>query len=325
MLAYHTCIDAAVHVRSDELRETAVSFELVRGRVMDILALRFHDTAIAFARGSKLRPEGRAPYLHILSWLSKSDEWSINVARQSDHYPELKGSVTQVATKGYLMQHIQTAKGVEDVLHYDEVNHILTVQDPQFVFYIRNLSWPRFAEEVGYLSLEFRAKYDFALSFAGPERAIAAGLADALREREFEVFYDRYEQHRMLAADLEDYLRPIYNSDASLVVCIIGPEYPKRVWTRFESDQFKERFKYGEVIPVLLATVDLGVFDMSATIGRIDWEPAKEQGPQIQNAADLLTMKLREVRERAEARKRPEAPPAQPPANKQIVRTPITW
>ena len=49
-----------------------------------------------------------------------------------------------------------------------------------------------------------------------------------------EVFYDQNEQHRILAEDVEEYLAPIYASDALLVVCILGPEYPKRIWTKFQ-------------------------------------------------------------------------------------------
>jgi hypothetical protein len=42
------------------------------------LARQFKEAALTFARGSKLRREGRAPYLHILRWLADSDEWSLD-------------------------------------------------------------------------------------------------------------------------------------------------------------------------------------------------------------------------------------------------------
>jgi hypothetical protein len=53
--------------------------------------------------------------------------------------------------------------------------------------------------------------------------ALFAGLA----ERELEVFYDKNEQHRMLAQDVEEYLRPIYQSEAQFVVVLLGRDYPK--------------------------------------------------------------------------------------------------
>jgi len=177
------------------------------------------------------------------------------------------------------------------------------------VFYIRNLSWAQFAEEIGFLSLEFPSRYDFALSFAGADRDIAEALFHALQEGELEVFYDRNEQHRILAQDVEEYLKPIYASDAQLVVCILGPDYPKRVWTKFESDQFKQRFKSGEVIPILLSTAPLGVFDSATKVGYIGWDRSRDFDDQLRYATEMLIRKCAEVRTRKKAKTEPGAPP----------------
>ncbi len=298
MLSYHTCIRANILRTVTEPLETKESYESVRSHVMATLARSFHETAITFARGSKLRREGRAPYLHLLYWLSQSKNWYINCDREVDHHPEQRGSVSQVVTKGYLADAVASSGDIQRVLHYDSSSKLLIVQDPQFVFYIRNLSWPRFAEEVGYISLEFASRYDFALSFAGSDRDIAEALFRQLQEHEFEIFYDKNEQHRILAEDVEEYLAPIYSSDAQLVICILGPDYPKRVWTKFESEQFKERFKTGEVIPIVLSTAPLGVFDSASRVGHIRWDRAADFGSQLQAAVDLLVSKCAEMRKR---------------------------
>ena len=298
MLAYYTCLKAGILEQCDARVETHESYELIKGQVLSSLARSFHDTAIQFARGTRLRREGRAPYLHLLYWLGQNDSWSLNVDREADHHPELRGSVSQVVTKGYLSEHITNSDNISSVLHFDSTNQILTVQDPQFVFYIRNLSWSRFAEEIGYLSIEFPSRYDFALSFAGSDRDIAEALFKELQENEFEVFYDKNEQHRILAEDVEDYLRPIYNSDAQLVICILGPDYPRRIWTKFESEQFKQRFKTGEVIPIVLSNVDLGVFDAAAKVGYIPWDRTEHLDTQVCSTVDVLRRKVGEIRKR---------------------------
>lgn len=303
MLAYHTCIRSNVLKTAVDRAITSESYESVKAQVMTSLARSFHDTSIAFARGTKLRREGRAPYLHLLYWLSQSKNWSINVDREADRHPEQRGSVSQVVTKGFLADLIRLSSDIQRVLHFDSTSNTLVAQDPQFVFYIRNLSWPQFAEEVGFLSMEFPSRYDFALSFAGADRDIAEALFNALEERELEVFYDRNEQHRILAADVEEYLAPIYSSDAQLVVCILGPDYPERVWTKFESAQFKQRFKSGEVVPVVLSTFPLGVFDSASQVGHIKWDRAGEFDAQLVTAADLLIRKCVDIR----ARKKREA------------------
>lgn len=298
MLAYHTCIRGNVLRTSSEHADTSESYESIKAMVMDSLARSFHDTTISFARGSKLRREGRAPYLHLLYWLSQSKNWSINVDREADRHPEQRGSVSQVVSKGFLAALIKSSEDIERVLHFDETSHILVVQDPQFVFYIRNLSWPHLTEEVGFLSMDFPGRCDFALSFAGSDRAIAEALFEALVVHEVEVFYDHNEQHRILGEDVEEYLAPIYSSDASLVICILGPDYPKRIWTKFESKQFKQRFKSGEVIPIVLDTANLSVFDLAAEVGHIKWNTLADLNAQVTAVAELLIQKCGEIRSR---------------------------
>lgn len=298
MLAYHTCLRSNILEECDKKSATAESFEAVKAQVMEALARTFHDTAIAFARGSKLRREGRAPYLHLLYWVSQSNSWSINVHREADRHPQQRGSVTQVATKGFLNDLVSASKDIQSVIHYDPANFTLVVQDPQFVFYIRNLSWSRFAQEIGYISIEFPSQYDFALSFAGSDRDIAEAIFNELSERELEVFYDKNEQHRILAEDVEEYLSPIYASDAALVICILGPEYPKRIWTKFESEQFKKRFRSGEVIPIVLSTSPIGMFDDAAKVGHYGWNREGDFNEQLKEVAELFVGKCREIRSR---------------------------
>lgn len=305
MLAYETCLRSKMLGTQEISRETSESYEAVLAQVMTTLRRSFHETTIAFARGSKLRREGRAPYLHLLHWLSQSTNWTINVEREAGLHPAQRGSVTQVVTKDFLKDLIAGNENIQRVLHYDGVT--LVVQDPQFIFYIRNLSWSQFAEEVGFLTLEFPSRYDFALSFAGSDRDIAENLFKALEEEELEVFYDRNEQHRIIAEDLEEYLAPIYNSDAQIVVCILGPDYPKRVWTKFESEQFKKRFGQGEVVPIVINNALLGVFDEASKVGHVSWDRKSDFKGQVKSVVDMLKKKCVEIRERRRLEKAEKA------------------
>lgn len=307
MLAYNTCLRAKVLERQDQTKTTAESYHAVKAQVMDRLKRTFHSTAIAFARGSKLRPEGRAPYLHLLFWLSQSQSWSINGALEADHHPAQRGSVSQVVTKGYLAELVRSSEPIREVLHYDAASTTLVVQDPQFVFYLRNLSWHGFAEEVGFLSIDFPTKYDFALSFAGEDRDIAEALFKTLQDHELEVFYDVNEQHRILALDVEEYLAPIYASEAQYVVCVLGPAYPKKVWTKFEAAHFEQRFKTGGVIPIVLTSAPLGVFDIAASVGYLGWDRAKDLDVQVRAIADVLIRKCADDRRAAASQQRQAA------------------
>lgn len=296
MLAYHTCLDADVSASQPTRTQTKISFPDVKARVFETLARRFQTRTQEFSKGSRLRREGRAPYLHLLYWLGTSDEWTLSLDKAQVRYPDFKGSLTQIVEKDYLVDLLRTVPGIADVVHYEVRNHLLTVEDPQFVFYLRNIAWTRFAEDVGYLGINFPSRYDFALSFAGSERNVAEAIFVNLGEREIEVFYDKNEQHRILAEDMEDYLRPIYQSDAQFVVVLLSKEYPKRIWTKFESQQFKERFKKSGVIPIWFSDAPPGTFDESSRVGGMIYDVRGDLHLQVAAICETLAKRMTDSR-----------------------------
>jgi hypothetical protein len=178
---------------------------------------------------------------------------------------------------------------------------LLTTEDPKFLYFIRHLIWSKFARQVGYFSIDFDSKYDFALSFAGENRTLAEALSVELAAREISVFYDKNEQHRILANDVEEYLAPIYRSESKFVVVLLSKEYPKKIWTKFESDQFKQRFGENSVIPVWYTDAAPGMFDESRRVGGMTFDPAGDVSIQIQQIVETLSAKLAEDRQ-AESR-----------------------
>ena len=296
MLAYHTCLDAGVLTTRASRIQTTISFPEVKARVFETLSRRFQARTQEFAKGSRLRREGRAPYLHLLYWLGTSDEWTLSLDKAQVRYPDFKGSLTQIIEKDYLVSLLSTVPQIGEVVHYEERNHLLTVEDPQFVFYLRNIAWDRFAQDVGYLGINFPSRYDFALSFAGSERRIAEAFFANLSDREVEVFYDKNEQHRILAEDVEDYLRPIYQSDAQFVVVLLSKEYPKRIWTKFESQQFKDRFKKGGVIPIWFSDAPQGIFDESSRVGGMTYDVDGDMHTQIATMCETLAKRMTDSR-----------------------------
>ncbi len=114
------------------------------------------------------------------------------------------------------------------LIHFDRRTGLLTTEDPKFLYFVRHIIWSKFAKQVGYFSIEFKSDYDYALSFAGEERNIAELFFKSLEEREISVFYDKNEQHRILANDVEQYLAPIYRSEARFVLPLLSKNYPKK-------------------------------------------------------------------------------------------------
>jgi hypothetical protein len=294
MLAHETCLKAGILERNDSTRDTYISIEVVKQSVYERLSLSFSDIVKTFIIGPKLRREGRAPYLHILRWLADSDAWSISLKEEVRKHPEASGSVGQVVEKGYLKKFVEAHPEFQDVLNYDDSTNILTVEDPQFIFFIRNIIWYKLVQQLGFKNLNFESKYDFALSFAGNERDLAQKIFNGLNDQEFSVFYDTNEQHRILAENIEDYLAPIYRSEAKYVICLLSSSYPSRIWTKFESDQFKERFGEHSVIPIRFQDALPGMLDEAAKVCGISFDSSKEMDSQVEAIVQLLTKKLGE-------------------------------
>lgn len=264
---------------------------------MTDLSRVFEVKAREFAIGSRLRSSGRAPYFHLLYWLSESKDWTIRMADIYLKYPTHKASISQVADKGFLYKLINNSEKIKSVIHYDEYSKVLTVEDPKFMFYLQNLDWTDFVKRIGFSKINFDKKYDFALSFAGEVRSIVAELAILLfEEHECSVFYDFNEQHKIIGEDLTDYFEPIYKSDAEFIIVFLDRNYPRKLWTNFESDKFKERFGEHAVIPIIFKGCEPTQFDKLANIGYLSFDPEKEQSEQIKSIADIIVKKLDEKR-----------------------------
>ncbi len=296
LLAHKLCLLSRITETVSPKATVSTSLAVVVEDVMVELARQFKEATLVFARGSKLRKEGRAPYLHILRWLSEAEEWSLDLSEAMRANPQLQASIGQVIEKGHLealLHHPEKAPILTPYFHYEPSTTVLSVEDPKLIFYLKNVVWRAFTRQVGFKTDFFPGKYDFALSFAGVNRDLAERLANRLTEREVSVFYDLNEQHNILARNVEDYLAPIYRSEAQYVIAIQSPEYPTRIWTKFESDQFKERFGTNSVIPIRLSTVKPGAFGQDDAVGRIDFNVEGDENAQLDRIADVLCERLK--------------------------------
>ena len=299
LLAYDVCLRSGIHETQNDTYEIEVSFELVKAEVWKRLARTFESRCERFCRGNGHNPGGRAPYLHVLRWLAQEKEWTLYLREAIKRNSSLKGSVLQIVEKDFLRRLIDGDSEISAVLHYNLSNEpLLTVEDPQFMFFIRNISWDTFSKQLGFVDASFPHRYDFALSFAGTDRVMAESLFNALTAREILVFYDKNEQHRIIAEDIEEYLAPIYKSEAQFVVCLLGPDYPNRIWTKIESDAFKGRFMKNAVIPIWFDSAPPGIFDASKKVGGLSFSYKADLGEQTNAFAETLAKKLFDSRQR---------------------------
>ena len=294
MLCRELCLSEGIDEHQDEHAQATAPYSSVKHRVMDQQERRFGDTCRSFARGPRFRPSGRANYLLLLKWLAESDRWDIALRDEIARHPEHRRSVGQVVDKGWLASHA-AADDISEVLHYDPDGKILSVEDPQFVFYLRNLDWQTFPRDVGFDNVELEHEYDFALSFAGEDRPLADALNEQLEADDYVVFYDLNEQARIVGEDVEKFLAPIYASDSRFVIAVLGRQYGEKRWTIFESDQFKSRFDDGHVIPIWEKEALPSAFDETRNIGYLTFDGTADPHVEAARLAEVIKEKHTQV------------------------------
>ena len=115
-------------------------------------------------------------------------------------------------------------------------------------------------------------EYDVAISFAGEDRAIAQKLAKLLYKCQFVVFYDDYEQARLLGKTLTEHFVDVYMNRARFCVVLVSASYKKKRWDRLEWKAIQARAwsrpddEY--ILPIRLDDTDLP--GLLPTIGYLD-------------------------------------------------------
>lgn len=113
--------------------------------------------------------------------------------------------------------------------------------------------------------------YDVALSFAGEERKYVRQVATYLRAHGIRIFYDEFEQVRLVGRDLVADLDRIYRKESLCVVMFISEAYKAKKWTRheFRSAMAAAIERLAEfVIPVRFDQAELD--GLQPTIGYVD-------------------------------------------------------
>jgi hypothetical protein len=296
MLAHHACLKSNILEECDIITPTTISFETLKEFILDDLSTSFSQLTVLFCKGQRVKKGSRAPYLHVLYWLSKSDDMSINIESTLIEQPNHRNSVGQILTKGHLKEHYEGNEDYSEVIYYNNETTEFSIEDPKYFFYIKNLAWSKVAKKIGFHTVEFSSEYDYALSFAGPERHIADYIQKKLSNNEISVFYDNNEQARILSKNVEEYLAPIYKSESRFIIAILSTNYPSRVWCKFEAENFKERFGEHCVIPLWFSDCPPGMFDLTNGTGGFTFDPAHDQNRQLDDFTDLLIEKIHNVR-----------------------------
>lgn len=293
LICHEMCIQQSIDRTANSLTVVATPYSSARRQVLDRQRARFEDPLISFARGNKFRKAGRAPYFHILKWLAESSDLTIDVDEQARRHKLQEISVRQVIDQDYISNLVANIQ-IAEMFHYNKTNHTLSIEDPQLMYYLKNIDWPRFTSEVGFTNLAPQKPYDVALSFAGEDREFAEHLRNFIEEHDLTVFYDKSEESKILANDVEAVLGPKYSDESRFVVAVLGERYGEKRWTLFESDKYKHRIENHEVIPVFSKKLPQSAFDPLVSIGGRTFDPDGNLEAQAKDIANAVAQKLAE-------------------------------
>ncbi|MBM4557995.1 TIR domain-containing protein [Rhodococcus hoagii] len=291
LLCHEICTQQGVLESQPEPTEVETLYSSARRQVMERQRARFGPALKSFARGTRFRTGGRANYYHILRWLADAPDWSIDLNEEVKMHPNEKYSVKQVVEKGHLQRLCETYE-VSSILHYNPDTRSLSVEDPHIMYYLKNLDWAEFIREVGFTNVNSKLPYDIALSFAGEDREYAEYLQNHLEEYELAVFYDKTEESRILADDVEAILGPIYETESRFVVAILGEKYGVKRWTLFETGKYRSRIEKNEVIPIWSVKIPQNALDPLQTKGGRTFDPDGNLAEQAAETAEVIAKKL---------------------------------
>ncbi len=137
LLCHALCTEEGITEAPSTCTKLQLPYNTVKRNVMERQERRFGKAVMGFVRGPHFRPSGRANYRHILSWLKDAKTWAISLSEELAHHPSEKASVGQVVEKGWLAK-LTSTEEIAKIIHYDPATRVLSVEDPQLVFYLRN-------------------------------------------------------------------------------------------------------------------------------------------------------------------------------------------
>lgn len=131
--------------------------------------------------------------------------------------------------------------------------------------------------------------FDVAISFAGPERALAESLAQKIREAGYSVFYDDFYPEHLWGKNLTVFFDEIFRKKSRFCVMLVSQEYVKRKWTIHEAQSAQARAleeKGGEyILPIKVDGAELD--GLLPTVGYLGIDRG------IERISEVLISKLR--------------------------------
>ncbi len=174
LLCQTLCVQAEIEYEQEEELNIDISAKSAVDERMDNLERSFSNPRLKFALGNRNKRRGILSYLWLLKKIAQSSG-TINLMQLYIDEPRRKVSLQQIVNKGYLTQLINGDNELNKLLFFDSGSQNLSIDDPKFLFFLRNTDWDKWQKEQGFV-FDNQYRYEIALSFSGEVREIAHRL-----------------------------------------------------------------------------------------------------------------------------------------------------
>lgn len=261
----------------DAVKELTFDLDPLRVKVVERLRAAYYPAVKEFCRGQRFRPEND-PYFRLLRAIASQDSSVVDLNTLANSMPDVKASINAIKER-----RLADLLGKKDIcakhFYYNVETKGFALEDAALFYFLRHLNWPKLRTDCGFKEEAKACEFDYAISFAGENRAFARAIVDALLVLDVSVFFDENYESNYLGKTWTKEFRRIFLSDSRRVICVLDKHHQQKIWPTFEREILSTRVADGEVIPIFLDdTVFVGI---PQDVVGIKLYPRPDDGPEV--------------------------------------------
>lgn len=237
-----------------ETAETAQALQFsasdLRQRVIARLEHSFQEAVKEFCRGKRFRSTND-PYLKLLRAISEQESSIVDLTELANANGAVRGSINNIKEKRLSIL-IESKPICDRYFYYNPETKHFAIEDPALFYYVRHLDWDALRRICGFRTGQRDYEFDFAMSFAGENRALAKLIAEQLETLDSSVFFDEFFETNYLGKAWHSQFQRVFGEQCRFVVCLLDRNYVEKIWPTFERESFTPRVGEGAVIPIFL-------------------------------------------------------------------------
>lgn len=248
------------NITETQPHRSTLNFNLaaLRTRVTEKLEHSYQETVKEFCRGKRFRSTND-PYLKLLRSVSEQDSSIVDLTELANANSDVRGSINNIKEKRLSIL-IESKPVCERYFYYNPETKHFAIEDPALFYYLKHLNWDDLRKGCGFRAGARDFDFDFAISFAGENRAIARTIADQLEVLDCSVFYDEFFEANYLGKTWHKSFMEVFSDKSRFVICLLDKYHLEKIWPTFERECFAPRVPEAAVIPIYLDdTVFLGI------------------------------------------------------------------